>query len=297
MTLKTMYRVAFALLLIPAGAQAQQTAPRTVERSSAFVANGEVEIENVAGSIRVEAWDRNEISLTARLGRGVERVDFEVDGSTADIEVVYPRSGRNVEGAELVVRVPAGTRVRAEGVSADVVVQNVRGDVEAESVSGSVRVAGGSRVVRASSVSGNVIVEAATNDVRAESVSGRIQLGGATGYIEAETTSGDIAVQGRDASSVSLQSVSGSVSYRGSLERSGSVNIESFSGTVDFTVPAGTLGDFEATTFSGGIDNGFNNERPRTERRGPGSELEFSTGNGAQIELNSFSGTIRIRRM
>ena len=293
MTHKTMYRVAFALLLLPAGAQAQQT----VERSSSFVANGEIEIENVAGSIRVEAWDRNEVSMTARLGRGIERVDFEVEGSTLDIEVVYPRNGRNVEGADVVVRVPAGSRIRAEGVSAEVVVQNVRGDVDAESVSGNVRVTGSSRVVRASSVSGNVIIDAATNDVRAESVSGRIQLDGATGYIEAETTSGDIAVQGRNAGSVSLQSVSGRVAYTGSLERSGSVNIESFSGTVDFTVPANTVGDFEASTFSGAIDNGFNSERPRTERRGPGSELEFSTGNGAQIELNSFSGTIRIRRM
>ena len=293
MTHKTMYRVAFALLLIPAGAQAQQT----VERSASVPANSEIEIENVAGSIRVEAWDRNEVSLTGRLGRGVERVDFEVEGSTVDIEVVYPRHGRNVEGADLVIRVPAGSRIRAEGVSAEVIVQNVRGDVEAESVSGNVRVSGGSRVVRASSVSGNVLIEAATNDVRAESVSGRIQLDGATGYIEAETTSGDIVVAGRAASSVSLQSVSGRVAYRGSLDRNGSVNIESFSGTVDFTVPGNTVGDFEATTFSGGIDNGFNNERPRTERRGPGSELEFSTGNGAQIELNSFSGTIRIRRM
>lgn len=293
MTLNTMYRVAFALLLIPAAAQGQQT----VERSSAASATGLVEIENIAGSIRVEAWDRNEVSMTARLGRGIERVDFESEDGVTDIRVVYPRNGRNVEGADLVVRVPAGSRVSVEGVSADVVVQNVRGDVDAESVSGNVRVTGGSRVVSASSVSGNVVIDAATNDVRAESVSGSVTLGGATGYIEAETTSGDIRVEAREASSVSLHSVSGGVVYRGSLDRNGSVNIESFSGTVDFVVPGNTIGDFEASTFSGGIDNGFNNERPRTERRGPGSELEFSTGNGAEIELSSFSGTIRIRRM
>ena len=297
MTLKKMVPAALALLLIPAWAQAQQTQPQTVERSGSAAPNGEVEIENVAGSIRVEAWDRNEVSMTARLGRGIERVDFEIEGSTTQIEVVYPRHGRNVEGAELVVRVPVGSRVHVEGVSAEVVVQGVRGDVDAESVSGNVRVSGATRVVHAASVSGNVVVEAATNDVRAESVSGRVQLNGATGYIEAETTSGDIAVDGRDASSVSLQSVSGRVAYRGSLTRNASVNIESFSGTVDFVVPANTVGDFEASTFSGGIDNGFNDTRPRTERRGPGSELEFSTGNGAEIELNSFSGTIRIRRM
>ena len=294
MTHKTMYRVAFALLLLPVGAGAQQT----VERTAAASANGVVEIENIAGSVRVEAWDRNEVSMRAELGRGVERVDFESESGETHIRVVYPRNGRNVGGADVVVRVPAGSRIRAEGVSAEVTVQNVRGDVEAASVSGNVNITGSSRAVKAESVSGNVVVSAATNDVRASSVSGRVQVTGATGFIEAETTSGDVVVEGRDASTVSLHSVSGRVAYRGSLERNGSVNMESFSGTVDFAVPANTVGDFEASTFSGGITNEFNNERPQTERRGPGSELEFSTGrNGAQIELSSFSGTIRIRRM
>jgi len=292
--MKRIYRVALALLFVPAGAQAQQT----VERSRAASADGVVEVENIAGSIRIESWDRNEVSMTARLGAGIERVDFEGSGSSTHIRVVYPRNGRNIEGADLTIRVPANSRIRAEGVSADVTVQNVRGDVEASSVSGTVRVTGGSRSVKAESVSGNVDVTAPTNDLRASSVSGQVEVEGATGFIEAETTSGDITVAGSNASTVSLHSVSGRVSYRGSLTRTSSVNIESFSGTVDFAVPANTIGDFEATTFSGGISNDFNNERPRQERRHSGSELEFSTGDdGAEIELNSFSGTIRIRRM
>lgn len=289
-----MYRVAFALLVIPTGADAQQT----VERSRPAAADGQVEIENLAGTVRVEAWDRNEVSLAARLGRGVEAVDFEGNGSTTRIRVVYPRRG-NSDGSDLVVRVPAGSRVKVEGVSANVTVDNVRGAVEAESVSGNVSVTGSAtRAVKAESVSGNVEVRSGTDDLRAQSVSGRIDVAGATGFIEAETTSGDIRVDARQASRVSLHSVSGAVHYRGSLHETGSVDIESFSGTVDFAVPAGTRGDFEASTFSGSIDNDFNDERPRTERRGPGSDLEFSTGSrGAQIELNSFSGTIRIRRL
>ena len=90
MTHKTMYRVAFALLLLPVGAGAQQT----VERTAAASANGVVEIENIAGSVRVEAWDRNEVSMRAELGRGVERVDFESESGETHIRVVYPRKGR-----------------------------------------------------------------------------------------------------------------------------------------------------------------------------------------------------------
>ena len=290
---KTMYHVAFALLLVPAALGAQET----VERSRPAAADGTVEIDNIAGSIRVEAWDRNEVSLVARLGRGVEGVEFEGSGSDTRIRVVYPRRG-NSDGTELTVTVPAGSRVKVQGVSADVIVREVRGAVEAQSVSGDVSVTGPTRTVRAQSVSGDVDVRAATTDVRVQSVSGGVDVTGATGFIEAETTSGDVRVEGREASSVTLHSVSGTVAFRGSLHANGSVNIESFSGTVDFAVPAATQGNFEATTFSGHIDNRFNDERPHTERRGPGSELDFSTGSrGAQIELNSFSGTIRIRRL
>lgn len=293
MTIRKMAPFALALALVATDAGAQQT----VERTRPAAADGVVEIENVAGSIRVEGWTRNEVSMNARLGRGIERVDFEGDGSSTRIRVVYPRRG-NSEGAELVVRVPADSRVKIQGVSADVVVENLRGPVDAQSVSGEVLVSGPTNTVRAQSVSGDVRVNSSTTDVRAQSVSGSIRLASASGFIEAETTSGDVVVEGRDASSVSVQSVSGRVSYRGSLHPTASVNIESFSGTVDFTVPAGTEGNFEAKTFSGDIDNAFNGERPRTERRGPGSELEFSTGDrGAQIELSSFSGAIRIRRM
>lgn len=291
MTIRNLYPFALALLLAPVGAQAQQT----VERSRAAAADGVVEIENIAGSIRVEGWDRNEVAMSARLGRGIERVDFEGDGSETRIRVVYPRRN-NSDGADLVVRVPTGSRIKIQGVSATVTVQNVGGRVQAQSVSGDVTVSGSTRTVEAASVSGDVRVNASTNDVRAQSVSGSVHVQRATGFIEAETTSGDVAVEGNDASSLTLHSVSGRVSYRGSLDETASVNIESFSGTVDFAVPRGTAGNFEASTFSGAIDNDFNDVRPRTERRGPGSELEFSTGDrGAQIELSSFSGTIRIR--
>ncbi|HUF14089.1 MAG TPA: DUF4097 family beta strand repeat-containing protein [Longimicrobiales bacterium] len=291
MTIGRLYPFALALLLVPAGAQTQQT----VERSRAAAADGVVEVENVAGSIRVEGWDRNEVAMTARLGRGIEGVEFEGDGSSTRIRVAYPRRN-NSDGADLVVRVPAGSRIKVQGVSATVVVQDLRGPVDAQSVSGDVTVSGSTRTVQAASVSGDVRVNAGTNDVRAQSVSGDVHVQGATGFIEAETTSGNVGVQGREVSSLSLHSVSGRVSYRGSLHATASVNIESFSGTVDFAVPSGTAGNFEASTFSGSIDNEFNDVRPRTERRGPGSELEFSTGDrGAQIELSSFSGTIRIR--
>lgn len=289
------YALAFALVLLPAFADAQER----VERSGRAAADGTVDIENIAGEIRVQAWDRNEVSLVAELGRGLsaDNVEFSANGSRTHIEIDYPRQGRNIGGANLLVRVPAGSRVHATGVSARIVVEGVRGAVEAESVSGDVTVSGDTRTVKAASVSGDVDVRAPTTDLRAESVSGDVSAAQASGFIEAETTSGNIMIRGARATTVSLHSVSGNVAFAGSLDPNASVDMESFSGTVDLAVPGDTRADFDASTFSGSIQNGFSDHRPRTERRGPGSELEFSTGaRGAQIELSSFSGTIRIRR-
>lgn len=295
MRVHSIQALTFALLLVPAAAAAQET----VERTARAAADGTVIVENIAGSIRVTAWDRAEVAVSARLGRGLSAEDLEVrsSGNTTRVEIEYPRHGRNMGGAELTVRVPAGSRLKVEGVSADVVVEDVRGAIEAESVSGDVTVSGGSRTVKASSVSGNVDVSSPTTDLRASSVSGNVHATQASGFIEAESTSGNITVRGSRATTVSLHSVSGRVAFEGSLDGNASVDMESFSGTVDLAIPADTRADFDASTFSGSIQNGFSDHRPRTERRGPGSELEFSTGDrGARIELSSFSGVIRIRR-
>ena len=282
-----------AALLVAAPAEAQ----RTVERSRAARADGVVEIENIAGSIRVEGWDRNEVAMTARLGRNVEEVEFTGDAGHTKIRVVYPRRG-NSGGSDVTVRVPTGSRLKVSGVSAGVAVRQVSGAVDATSVSGDVEIQGSPRSLNAQSVSGDVVLNGSSSDIRATSVSGDIELNGANGFIEAETTSGDMAIQGRDVSSLTAHSVSGEIGFAGSLQQNASVSVESFSGTVDFAVPGGTRGDFEASTFSGSIENRFSNHEVTRQRRGPGASLEFSTGGqGAQVKLKSFSGTIRLRRM
>ena len=47
----------------------------SIDRKVAADATGEVVISNVAGTIDVRGWDRNEVKVTGTLGRGVERVD------------------------------------------------------------------------------------------------------------------------------------------------------------------------------------------------------------------------------
>jgi DUF4097 and DUF4098 domain-containing protein YvlB len=321
--------IAIAALAGPAGAQER------VDEAFPSDARGSVEIVNVAGSVTVTAWDRNEIRVTGTLGRGTERLELDRDRQSARIRVVLPRNAGNVRGSDLEIRVPAGKNVTVRTVSADIGLSGVAGQVDVRSTSGDVTVQGqpaevragstsgdvevdvssGGRVsaqstsgdvevrgtvrqsVNVESVSGDVVVTATTPEVRAESVSGDLRLSGVSGRVSASTVSGDAVVSGDRIEYGSFESVSGSLRYTGGVTAGGALDLESHSGDVELVLPAGVSADFEAHTFSGSIQSDFGGEVQRTSRYGPGREMRLVTGrNGGRVRIQTFSGTVKLRR-
>ena len=88
---------------------------------------GSVEVSNVAGTVSVSGWDRNEIEVTGELGDGVERLEFTTTDKVTRIKVVLPDRSYNVEDSDLIIKVPAGSRVSVNTVSADTTVSGVTG--------------------------------------------------------------------------------------------------------------------------------------------------------------------------
>src|SRR3984957_3988027 len=52
---------------------------------------GAVQIDNVAGLIDVQGWDKSEVAVTGTIGKDVERVDVTGDSNRTSIRVVLPR--------------------------------------------------------------------------------------------------------------------------------------------------------------------------------------------------------------
>lgn len=285
-------------ILVLALAAGTAPAGEKVERSGEAPARGEVRIENMVGSIEVIGWDRQEVKLEGTLGKDVEDLEFETGRDGATIEVIYPRQSRNIEdGAELVIRVPLGSSVQIEGVSAWVKVSGVEGEIEASSVSGDVTVTGGKESVQAESISGRVRVDGSAAKVAVESISGQVTARGTQAEVEAASVSGSIELVFAEFRDLSVESVSGDVDCRGALHPKGDFSFDTVSGQVTLTVPADVSADFSVTTFSGGIDNDFGQKARKTSQYAPGKELEFSTGKGeAGVEINSFSGDVLIRK-
>src|SRR5579859_6127407 len=68
---------------------------RNVDESRPLNANGELRVDNLAGSVRVAAWDKNEVRVTGQLGELVEKLSIEGDANSLEIKVVLPHNGHD----------------------------------------------------------------------------------------------------------------------------------------------------------------------------------------------------------
>src|SRR3982750_3791565 len=75
----------------------------SIDRKVAPPANGEVGISNVAGTIDVRGWDRNEVQVSGHLGSGVERLDVESAGGRTVVKVVLIRGNHDDGEADIEV--------------------------------------------------------------------------------------------------------------------------------------------------------------------------------------------------
>jgi DUF4097 and DUF4098 domain-containing protein YvlB len=237
------------------------SADRSVDETVPAEPGGTVSIELIAGSVDFIGWDRNEVQITGTLEDDVKALEVDSSGRHVTIEVKV-RSGRNVNraSADLEVRVPFGSGVEAEAVSANLTVESVDGDVSIECVNGNVRVQGDLDDVNVSVVSGNIHVES------------------------------DTAMKGG-----SFETVSGDIDFKGDLDPGGKFAFESLSGNVKLYLPSSTSADFQIETFSGDIDNEFGPAAVRTGDYVPSKSLEFALGSGAaRVSIESFSGNVRL---
>lgn len=255
------------------------TAQEAVHERRAADPDGEVEIESLAGSIRVIGWDRAEVEVTGTLGREAERLEIDADGDSTSIEVIL-RTGkhRNVEGTHLEVRVPRGSSLSVETISASIAVEGLEDEVELETISGTLTIHGALREVALETISGSIEVHDSPRRAEIETVSGRITLEDGSQLEDGE-----------------FHSVSGSIHATADFVAGGRFDFETVSGTIELRIPSRASVEVDVETFSGAIQSDFG--KP-TGGGGfmPGKELSFSTGSGgARISIRSFSGKIRIR--
>ena len=281
-------------LAAPATARAQGDRSR-VDTTVAFGRNGSVDLGLVSGEIIVTGWTRAE----ARVNAWVERGTLDVSFSPGQISVQTRSERRHLGEARYELMVPIGTRVAAHAVSGDIRIKATAGEVEARSVSGDIEVLDATNRVTINAVSGNAHVANVRGSVRYEAVSGDFESENITGDIEAHTVSGEITARGAHSSHVRAETVSGGISYRGSIDATGSYDFSSHSGDVTLEIPNGAGASLALQSYSGEISSRF----PMTLQPGQnsasrrGRRMEFTIdGGGARVTVETFSGDITIER-
>ncbi len=264
-------------------------AQRPIDERRPAAREGTVKISNAVGSVRITGWSKDTIAIAGTIAEGAE-IDFQVGGRETSIRVTAPTSSslQPVDPSAIEVRVPRQSSVAVRTVEASIRVSGVQGSADVESQTGDVRVSGPIRTVYAESAGGDVDLDVSTKVARAKTVDGDITVREARGYLDVSTVSGTLQVFGLEVWETELTSVSGDISFEGSLSREGSLYVESHSGTIDLALDPNQRADFDVLSVAGAIENSLSDATGRT----------FSVGGGGtQVKIKSFKGVVKIRQL
>ena len=237
-------------------------ADRPVDETRPASPDGEISIELISGDVKIRGWDRDEVHVTGTIGDDVEELEISATDGEIRIEVELPNKRNIRDGdADLEIRVPVGSSVEAETISADLSIEGIDGAVEMESVSGDIE------------------IEGAVHEAEVATVSGDIRL-----HSDASMRDGEFAT------------VSGDIHFRGPLAAGGDFTFEAVSGDIELELPSNTSAEFSVETFSGTIDNEFGPKPTKDSKYLPAKSLYFTEGSGsANVEIDAFSGRVKLR--
>ena len=261
-------------------------------------------IGNVAGTVNVTAWDRNEVQVSGRLGDGAK--PLAITGSNGNLEIrVEPQGGSGwfnwggdskMAPTTLELHVPRAASLDVNVVSAPLVIDGMDGgSIQVHTVSGKARINARTPSLKVHSVSGGIEQAGHADRADLQTVSGEILAPALGPEVELQTISGRIQASGGPWRKLTLSTVSGDVQLTGGLAAGGSLGIDSMSGDVQLQLPATTSASLHASSFSGDLRSDFGT--PKEPEHGPGSSLDVRLGNGAgKINIETFSGDLRVRR-
>ena len=227
------------------------------EQSYPLNPNGRVSVSNVNGSIVVEAWDRNEVKLTAtKIADSRETlndVEIKVDARPDyfQVEADYPDTKWNNRSDQ--------DRHRRIEVQFRLSVPRTASLNEVETVNGSVTVSNFVNFTKISAVNGNV---------NAGNLRGTANLSTVNGRVAADFDR---------------------------LEAGSKINLSTVNGEVSLTIPSDANATIKADSLNGPISNEFG--LPVRKGEYVGRDLYGRIGSGdVQIKLNSVNGPLAINR-
>jgi len=286
----------FVLVVLTMAAPVSAQALTDIEENRPISSDGRIQIDNMAGSIKVSSWDKPEVEVRGQLGDRVDELEIAEISGGLRIRVLNQNNQRRLDETHLRLQVPRGVSLELESISADITVQGLdNSSILAGSISGDIDIAADSGQLEVESVSGDVTFFGKALCVTIETVSGEIDAQGVEDEVRVTTVSGDLVLQGGAVSLGRFETVSGDLELNLQVTDGGRLNADSMSGDVTLVLPGSQQAEFMAQTFSGDLRTEFGVVSSESGSRG--RSLEFTAGNnGASIRIESFSGDARLSK-
>jgi hypothetical protein len=294
-------------------------------------AQGELDVQNMSGSITVTRGSGNDVTIeatkkahgssdeAAREMLQLVRVDVIERAGRVEVRTRYPNwdepgqqrvHRRNVNvSVTYNITAPAGTRLRVHSMSGGITVSDIAGELNLEAMSGGIKIERAARVLTAKTMSGNVSMTDARSDglIDTSSMSGTVTLNKVRARrINVWVVSGHISLIDTEAERIDAQTTSGHVTYEGTLARNGRYKFMSHSGHVKMALAGDTGFELDANSFSGHVrsdialkqtDTTVADIRRRGRPEGRTKVLRGTYGDGsAVLDLTTFSGTIVVTK-
>ena len=244
------------------------------------------------GEVVVKAWDRDAVRVRAT-HFSTDTIEVKAEG-----ELVAIRARSRVGAPHAIdfqIEVPAWMAVSLTGTYIDVRVEGTRAGVIAETVRGDVFVRGGEGQLRLKSVEGEVALEGATGRAELNAVNDVARVSGFEGDLLVETVSGTVKVQGGRPRTAVVSTVSGDIAWDAPLAAAGRYELATHGGDIDVALADGASAAVGVRAFEGHVRCALPVKLP--EGGAARKRFTFTLGGGAaRLELETFTGTISIRR-
>jgi DUF4097 and DUF4098 domain-containing protein YvlB len=251
--------------------------------------NSALRLRNHAGEVIIRSWDRNQVRVEASYSSD-DRV--KIFASSSAVEVKSETRHGHPDVVDYEVTIPRSMSVDLWGLETDISVDGVQNGVRAETMSGDIEIRDAAGTLSIRSVEGDISLIKTRGNVEVNGVEGDVTIVDFEGELRAESIDGEISLDDIRSGAVYAKTVDGDVSYQGEIRDGGRYYLTTHDGDVVVAVPANANATVSVATFEGEFEADFPVRLEGAEGR---RKFSFVIGDGgAQLELHSFDGDIRL---
>jgi hypothetical protein len=250
-----------------------------------------LEVNTFAGDVVVKVWNKDQVHVVAEHSDR-EQVEVRQGDHLLTLRSSSRRGGPR--SVDYTLTIPEWMAVTARGTYMNVTMEGVGADVSVETTRGDIDVQGGSGVVSLKSVDGEISLAKANGHIEMRAVNEGLRLTDVTGDVSAESVNGGLVLERVDSSNLDLYTVNGNISYDGPIRDKGVYRLTTHNGIISVAIPPAANATVDVRTYDGAFKSSFPVKSDDQNRR-KRFTLTFGSGS-AQMELESFSGMIALRR-